>query len=105
MVGHRGTRFYYVALTSTRLLIIKLSTLYKVKGEESIPLEDLEACSIYEGFKYAAPDAMLISKMVETSLYVKAKGGKKRAFRFARILGLDNKQVPVTIMETLKIGA
>lgn len=78
---------------------------FLAQGEESIPLEDLEACSIYEGFKYAAPDAMLISKMVETSLYVKAKGGKKRAFRFARILGLDNKQVPVTIMETLKIGA
>ncbi|MBU1670693.1 MAG: hypothetical protein KKF41_00015 [Actinobacteria bacterium] len=103
--SEKGTKFYYVALTGKRLLIIKLSTFYKVKGAESIPIEELEGVSIYEGFKYALPDAQLISSMVETSLYVKTKDGKKRAFRFARILGLDNKQVPVDIMETLKIGA
>jgi len=62
-------------------------------------------CSIYDGFKYAPPDIKLISSMAETTLYVKTKGGKKREFRFPNILGLDNKQVPVEIMEALKLGA
>ncbi len=101
--SEKGVKYYYVGLTNRRLLIIRLSTLYKVKGEESIPLAELEACSIYEGYKYAPPDVALISQIAETSLYVKTKGGKKRAFRFPKILGLDNKQVPVTIMESLKL--
>ena len=42
--------------------------------------------------------------MTQTSLYIKTAGGKKRAFRFPAILSLNNKEVPVTIMETLKIG-
>lgn len=40
-----------------------LQWVYKVKGEESIPIADLEGCSIYEGFKYAPPDIKLISSM------------------------------------------
>jgi hypothetical protein len=102
--SEKGVKFYYVALTSRRLIIIRLSTFYKVKDAESIPVEDLEGCSIYEGFKYAMPDVQFISSLVETSLYIKTKDGKKRAFRFAKILGLDNKQVAVDIMEALKIG-
>lgn len=102
--SEKGTKFYYVALTDRRLLVVRLSAFYKVKGAESIPLGELEGCSIYEGFKYAPPDVKLISQMAETSLYVKPRGGKQRAFRFANILGLDNKEVPVEIMETLKIG-
>jgi hypothetical protein len=103
--SQKGVKYYYVALTDQRLLIIKLSMTYKVKGAESIPLSELEGCSIYEGFKYAPVDAQLISSMVETSLYVKPKSGKKRAYQFPAIIGLNNKEVPVTIMETLKIGA
>ena len=103
--AEKGVKYYYVALTDRRLLIIKLSTFYKVKGAESIPIAELEGCSVYEGFKYAPLDAQLISKLAETSLYIKTKSGDKRALRFAAILGLHNKEVPVTIMETLKIGA
>jgi hypothetical protein len=102
--SEKGVKYYYVALTSRRLLIIKLSAMYKVKSAESIPIEDLEGVSIYEGYKYATPDVQLISRLAETSLYVKTKAGKKRAFRFPKILGLDNKQVAVDIMESLKIG-
>lgn len=103
--SEKGVKFYYVALTNRRLMIIRLSTFYKVKGEESIPVEDLEACTIDENFRYTAPDIALIQEFAETPLYVKTKDGKSRAFRFANIMGLDNKQVPVTIMETLKLGA
>ena len=35
-----------------------------------------------EGFKYAPIDMQILSSMLETSLYVKTKGGKKRALRF-----------------------
>ena len=103
--AEKGVKYFYIALTDKRLLIIKLSTFYKVKGEESIPLSDLEGCSVYEGYKYAPIDAQLISSMAETSLYLKTRDGKKRAFRFPAIIGLNNKEVPATIMETLKIGA
>ena len=103
--SEKGVKYYSVALTDRRLIIVRLSTFYKVKGEESVPIADLEGCSIYDGFKYAPPDIKLISSMAETTLYIKTKDGKKREFRFANILGLDNKQVPVEIMETLKIGA
>lgn len=103
--SEKGVKYYYVALTDRRLIIVRLSTFYKVKGEESVLIADLEGCSIYDGFKYAPPDIKLISSMAETTLYIKTKDGKKREFRFANILGLDNKQVPVEIMETLKIGA
>ncbi|MHB8896301.1 MAG: hypothetical protein ACYC99_14140 [Candidatus Geothermincolia bacterium] len=102
--SEKGVKYFYVALTDRRLIIVRLSTFYKVKDAESVPIGDLEGCSIYEGFKYAPVDAQLISRLVETSLYVKTKDGKKRAFRFPKILGLDNKQVPVEIMESLKIA-
>lgn len=103
--SEKGVKYYYVALTDRRLLIIKLSAFYKVKGAESIPVSEIEGCSIHEGFKHASCDLQSIARMAETSLYVKQKGGKERAFRFVNILGLDNKAVPVRIMETLKIGA
>jgi hypothetical protein len=98
----KGVRFYFVALTDRRLLIIRLSAFYKVKGEESISLADLEVCSMKEGSKAASLDLQFIEGMAETPLYVKAKGGKERVFNFANILGLDNKSVPVRIVETLR---
>jgi hypothetical protein len=102
--SEKGVRYYYVALTNQRLLIVRLSTFYKVKGEESIPLGELEACSIDDSLKYVPVDMAMISRMAETPLYLKTSDGRKRVFRFANIMGLANKEVPVTIVETLKIG-
>jgi len=103
--SRKGVKYFYIALTNRRIIIIRLSTFYKVKGEESIPLSEVEACTIHEGFKYAPPDMQLIASMAETPFYIKTKGGKKYEFMFPVIMGLQNKEVPVTIMETLKVGA
>ena len=48
----------------------------KVKGEESIPLQELVAASVHEGYKYAPLDMKLLSSMVETSLYIRTRDGK-----------------------------
>jgi hypothetical protein len=99
--AEKGTRYYYVALTNMRLLLIRLSMFYKVKGEESIELADLEAASMEEGFKYAPIDMQILSSMLETSLYVKTKDGKKRALRFSRFIGYPNTEIPGRIVEVL----
>jgi hypothetical protein len=99
--AEKGTRYYYVALTNMRLLLIRLSMFYKVKGEESIELADLEAASMEEGFKYAPIDMQILSSMLETSLYVKTKDGKKRALRFGRFIGYPNTEIPGRIVEVL----
>jgi hypothetical protein len=101
--SEKGIKYYYVALTDRRLLLVRLSFSNKVKGEESIPLQELTAASVHKGYKYAPLDMKLLSSMVETSLYIRTRDGKKRAFRFPLIAGLNNKEVPVQIMETLKL--
>jgi hypothetical protein len=100
----KGLRYCYVALTNKRLITLKLSMLYRVKDSEGVPLADLEGCSIYEGCRYAPPDSRLLSRMAETPLYVKTRKGIKRCFRFSEVLGLDNRSVPVQIMEAVKPG-
>jgi hypothetical protein len=40
--------------------------------------------------------------MMEASLYIRTRDGKKRAFRFPLIAGLNYKEVPLRKMETLK---
>ncbi len=75
----------------------------KVKGEESIPLTELEAASVHSGFKYAPVDMQLLSRLSETSLYIRTRDGKKRALRFPAMAGLKNKEVPVQVVETLKL--
>jgi hypothetical protein len=102
--SEKGFKYYYVALTNQRLILVRFSMTYKVKDAESISLPELEAASIYEGFEYAPIDIKLLSSMVETSLYIKTKDGGKKAFRFPVVLGLNNKEVPVEIMETLKLN-
>ena len=74
---------------------------YKPKGEESIPLSELEKYSMDEGFKVAPIDVQMISRLAETSLYIKVRDGKKRALRFNNILGYPNKEVPVQIIQAL----
>jgi hypothetical protein len=101
--SEKGIKYYYVALTGKRLLLVRLSMMNKAKGEESIPLEELVAASVHKGYKYAPLDMKLLSSLAETSLYIKTKDGKKRALRFPVIMGLNNKEVPVQIMETLKL--
>ncbi len=101
--SEKGFKYYYVALTDRRLLLVRLSAMNKVKGEESIPLTELEAASVHKGYKYAPLDMKLLSSLAETSLYIRTRDGKKRALRFPLIAGLKNKEVPVQIMETLKL--
>jgi hypothetical protein len=74
---------------------------YKPKGEESIPITELEKYSLNEGFKVAPIDVQMISRLAETSLYIKIRDGKKRALRFSNILGYPNKEVPVQIVQVL----
>jgi hypothetical protein len=99
--AEKGTKYYYVALTNQRILLIRLSMFYKVKGEESIELSDLEAASMEEGFRYAPIDMQLLSSMLETSLYLKTRDGKKRAMRFNRFIGYPNTEIPGRIVEAL----
>jgi hypothetical protein len=99
--AEKGTRYFYVALTDRRILLVRLSMTYKVKGDESIPFSQLEAYSLHEGFKIAPIDVQMISRMAETSLYLKPTSGKKRALRFSAILGYPNKEVPLQIVEAL----
>lgn len=99
--AEKGTRYFYVVLTASRLLLIRLSMSYKPKGEESIPLSELEKYSMDEGFKVAPIDVQMISRLAETSLYIKVRDGKKRALRFNNILGYPNKEVPVQIVQAL----
>jgi hypothetical protein len=101
--SEKGVKYFCVALTDRRLLLVRLSMTNKVKGEESIPLQELEAASVHKGYKYAPLDMKLLSSMIETSLYIRTRDGKKREFRFPVIMGLNNKEVPVRIMETLKL--
>ena len=101
--SEKGIKYYYVALTDKRLLLVRLSMSNKVKGEESIPLQELVAASVHKGYKYAPLDMKLLSSMAETSLYIRTRDGKKRALSFPMIAGLENKEVPVRIMETLKL--
>jgi hypothetical protein len=99
--AEKGTKYFYVVLTESRLLLIRISMSYKPKGAESIPLDDLVNYSINKGFKVAPIDVMMISKAMETSLYIKTKDGKKRALRFNAIAGYPNKEIPVRVIETL----
>lgn len=101
--SEKGMKYYYVALTNRRLLLVRLSIMNKVKGEESIPLAELEAASVHKGYKYAPLDMKLLSSLAETTLYIRTKDGKKRAFQFPLIAGLKNKEVAVQIMETLRL--
>jgi hypothetical protein len=101
--SEKGIKYYYVALTDRRILLVRLSMSNKVKGEESIPRQELVAASVHKGYKYAPLDMKLLSSMAETSLYIRTRDGKKRAFRFPVVMGLNNKEVPVQIMETLKL--
>jgi hypothetical protein len=99
--AEKGTRYFYVVLTGSRLLLIRISMSYKPKSEESIPLSELERYSMDEGFKVAPIDIQMISKLVETSLYIQTRAGKKRALRFSNILGYPNKEVPLQIIQAL----
>jgi hypothetical protein len=50
---------------------------YKLKGAESIPLDDLVNYSIDKGFKVAPLDVKMISKAMEAFLYIKTRDGKR----------------------------
>lgn len=77
----------------------------KVKGEDSIPLLELEAASVHKGYKNAPLDMKLLSSLAETSLYVWTRDGKKRAFRFLLIAGLKKKEVAISLLHGVTAGA
>ncbi|MHB8781792.1 MAG: hypothetical protein ACYC55_10480 [Candidatus Geothermincolia bacterium] len=99
--SEKGVKYFYVVLTESRLLLIRLNMSYKPKGADSIPLGQLAAWSLEEGFKVAPIDMQILSRMAETSLYFKTTDGKKRALRFANIMGYANKEIPVRMVEML----
>lgn len=90
-------------LNVRRLLLVRLSMMNNVKGEESIPLGELEAASVHKGYKCAPLDAKPLSSLTGNSLYIRTRDGKKRAFSFPAMARLQNKEVPVQTTETLKL--
>jgi hypothetical protein len=97
-----GTKFFFVGLTPERFIIQKLSMTYKVKGSQDLPLAEVASVELEEGFKYAKPTQQMLSKMSEHSLYIKTTSGDKVVFRFPKILGVDNLNVPNLMVEYME---
>ena len=57
---------------------------------------------MHEGQNHTPLGMKFLFSMMEASLYIRTRDGKKRAFRFPLIAGLNYKEVPLRKMETLK---
>jgi len=97
-----GTKFFFVGLTSSRIILQSVTATNKVKGTESLPISEIERAELEKGFKFAPLLRKIASEKVEHSIVIKMKDGTKHVLRFGPIMGMDNKRCPDRILERLR---